>query len=79
MLEDLASRNGTFLGSERVNRLEITSPYVVHFGHPEDGPVLRFELVQPDPFADFARDHGLAFDRDFRKGCRGAGLAVHRR
>jgi ABC-type multidrug transport system ATPase subunit len=55
VLEDLGSRNGTFLGSERVNRLEITSPYVVHFGHPEDGPVLRFELVRPDPFADFAR------------------------
>ncbi len=58
VLEDRGSRNGTFLGSERVNRLEITSPYVVHFGHPEDGPVLRFELVRPDPFADFARVAG---------------------
>ncbi len=49
VLEDRGSRNGTFLGSERVNRLEITSPYVVHFGHPEDGPVLRFELVRAGP------------------------------
>jgi ABC-type multidrug transport system ATPase subunit len=48
VLEDRGSRNGTFLGSERINRLEITSPYVVHFGHPEDGPVLRFELTTPD-------------------------------
>ncbi len=49
VLEDRGSRNGTFLGSERVTRLEITSPYVVHFGHPEDGPVLRFELTAPEP------------------------------
>jgi ABC-type multidrug transport system ATPase subunit len=48
VLEDRGSRNGTFLGSERVTRLEITSPYVVHFGHPEDGPVLRFALTAPD-------------------------------
>jgi ABC transport system ATP-binding/permease protein len=49
VLEDRGSRNGTFLGSERITRLEITSPYVVHFGHPEDGPVLRFELAAPEP------------------------------
>jgi ABC-type multidrug transport system ATPase subunit len=49
VLEDLGSRNGTFLGSERITRLEITSPYTVHFGHPEDGPVLRFELERPSP------------------------------
>jgi ABC-type multidrug transport system ATPase subunit len=48
VLEDRGSRNGTFLGSERITRLEITSPYVVHFGHPEDGPVLRFELAAPE-------------------------------
>ena len=48
VLEDRDSRNGTFLGSERINRLEISNPYVVHFGHPEDGPVLRFELSAPE-------------------------------
>src|SRR5579863_3617973 len=47
VLEDRGSRNGTFLGSERIMRLEISKPYVVHFGHPEDGPVLRFELEAP--------------------------------
>ncbi|HEY6495250.1 MAG TPA: FHA domain-containing protein, partial [Trebonia sp.] len=49
VLEDVGSRNGTFLGSERVNRVEINGPYVVHFGHPQDGAVLRFELAPPDP------------------------------
>jgi ABC transport system ATP-binding/permease protein len=41
------SRNGTFYhGNDRVSRVEITGPMVVHFGNPEDGPVLRFELQQ---------------------------------
>jgi ABC transport system ATP-binding/permease protein len=41
------SRNGTFYqGNDRVSRIEITGPMVVHFGNPEDGPVLRFELQQ---------------------------------
>src|SRR5215472_16874063 len=47
VLEDRGSRNGTFLGSERIMRLEISKPSVVHFGHPEDGPLLRFELEAP--------------------------------
>ncbi len=55
VLEDRGSRNGTFLGAERITRLEITGPCVVHFGHPEDGPVLRFELARQDPFPDFER------------------------
>lgn len=45
VLEDVGSRNGTFLGSERVTRMEITGSCVVHFGHPEDGPVMSFELT----------------------------------
>ncbi len=59
VLEDQGSRNGTFLGSERVTRLEITSPYVVHFGHPEDGPVLRFELTAPERPQAPAPDRGF--------------------
>ena len=66
VLEDRGSRNGTFLGSERISRLEITSSYVVHFGHPEDGPVLRFELQPADPFADFGQRGGA--------GAGGAGI-----
>ena len=53
VLEDRGSRNGTFVGTQRVGRLEINAPYVVHFGHPEDGPVLRFELAPVDQFQDF--------------------------
>lgn len=47
VLEDVGSRNGTFLGNQRVTRLEISGPCVVHFGHPEDGPVMSFELGAP--------------------------------
>jgi ABC-type multidrug transport system ATPase subunit/pSer/pThr/pTyr-binding forkhead associated (FHA) protein len=46
VLEDRSSRNGTYLGSERISRLEITGPRVVHFGNAQDGQVLRFELQQ---------------------------------
>src|SRR5262249_33583410 len=49
VLEDRGSRNGTFLGSERIMRLEPSKPSVGRFGPPEDGPVLRFELEQPQP------------------------------
>ena len=44
VLEDRGSRNGTFLGSEKVSRLDITGPCVIHVGSPEDGPVLRIEV-----------------------------------
>jgi ABC-type multidrug transport system ATPase subunit len=55
VLEDRGSRNGTFVGAERVGRLEINAPYAVHFGHPEDGPVLRFELAAAPVFPDMGR------------------------
>jgi ABC transport system ATP-binding/permease protein len=44
VLEDQGSRNGTYAGSERISRLNIEGPCVIHVGNPEDGPVLRFEL-----------------------------------
>src|ERR1700761_1099243 len=62
ILEDRGSRNGTFLGSERIQRLEITSPYVVHFGHPEDGPLLRFELATPEPARPASPAGGRGFE-----------------
>ena len=55
VLEDLGSLNGTFVGAERITRLEINGPYAVHFGHPEDGPVLRFEFERPGPPPDLGR------------------------
>jgi ABC transport system ATP-binding/permease protein len=44
VLEDRGSRNGTFLGAEKISRLDITGPCVIHVGNPEDGPVLRIEV-----------------------------------
>jgi ABC transport system ATP-binding/permease protein len=63
VLEDRGSRNGTFLGAEKVSRLDITGPCVIHVGNPEDGPVLRIELEQaaevvpppPPPAHNWAR------------------------
>ena len=46
VLEDRGSRNGTFLGAEKVSRLDITAPCVIHVGNAEDGPVLRLEVEQ---------------------------------
>src|ERR1700733_3437347 len=44
VLEDKGSRNGTYAGSERISKLTIDGPCVIHVGNPEDGQVLRFEL-----------------------------------
>jgi ABC-type multidrug transport system ATPase subunit/pSer/pThr/pTyr-binding forkhead associated (FHA) protein len=55
VLKDVGSRNGMFLGAQKVTRMEITGPCVVHFGHPEDGPVLSFELAPvPEPQQGYA-------------------------
>ena len=37
LLEDVGSTNGTFLGAQRVQRVEITRDCVLRLGHPEDG------------------------------------------
>jgi len=52
VLEDAGSTNGTWVGAERTNRVDIRTNCVVRLGNPEDGPVLRFEpqpLPQPLP------------------------------
>src|SRR5580692_5115472 len=41
IIEDLASTNGTFLGMQRLDRIEISGECVVRLGNPDDGPVLR--------------------------------------
>jgi ABC-type multidrug transport system ATPase subunit len=40
VLADNGSTNGTYAGSHRVNRIEITGECLVRLGHPADGPVL---------------------------------------
>jgi len=47
VLEDTGSTNGTFLGSDRTQRVAIRENCVVRLGNPEDGPVLRFEPQFP--------------------------------
>jgi ABC transport system ATP-binding/permease protein len=47
VLEDVGSRNGTFLGDQRVSRVEITGLSVVRFGNPENGPVMSLEPTVP--------------------------------
>ena len=41
VIEDLGSTNGTFLGLQRLDRIEITADCVIRLGNPDDGPVLR--------------------------------------
>ncbi len=41
IVEDLGSTNGTFLGLQRLDRIEISADSVVRLGNPDDGPVLR--------------------------------------
>ena len=40
VLEDSGSTNGTYLGSERVNRVVLSGNRTVRLGHPVDGPVM---------------------------------------
>jgi ABC transport system ATP-binding/permease protein len=41
IVEDLGSTNGTFLGLQRLDRIEISGDCVVRLGNPDDGPLLR--------------------------------------
>ena len=47
VIEDLGSTNGTFLGLQRLDRIEIGAVCVVRLGNPDDGPVLRCMLQVP--------------------------------
>ena len=40
ILEDQSSTNGTFVGAQRVNRIEITDNCLLRLGHPESGPAM---------------------------------------
>src|SRR6202167_561776 len=47
LLEDVGSTNGTFLGTERVKRVEITKDCVLRLGHPDDGQRLWCSIAAP--------------------------------
>ncbi len=53
LLEDVGSTNGTFQGSNRVQRLAISSSCAVRLGHPSDGPamscIVSAPAAKPDP------------------------------
>jgi hypothetical protein len=51
VLEDLSSRNGTWLDGERVYRLEITGSLTIRLASADDGPVIQLEVPAspPDP------------------------------
>jgi len=49
VIEDLGSTNGTFLGLQRLDRIEISADCVVRLGNPDDGPVLRCMPQVPAP------------------------------
>src|SRR5215469_15424933 len=44
VLDDRGSTNGTWVGVQRISRLEITSISVVRLGDSAEGPLVRFEL-----------------------------------
>ena len=47
LLEDVGSTNGTYLGAQRVQRVEITEDTVLRLGHPDDGQRLWCSVVAP--------------------------------
>ncbi len=47
LLEDVGSTNGTFLGAQRVHRVEITKDCVLRLGHPDDGQRLWCSVSAP--------------------------------
>jgi ABC-type multidrug transport system ATPase subunit len=67
VLEDSGSTNGTFMGSRRVKRVEISSDCVLRLGDPADGPVMFCSVSRPG-----------AEERD-ATALRGGGVSVDRR
>ena len=48
-VEDCGSRNGTFVGSDRVDRFEIDGECIVRLGSADDGPALICSVSPPRP------------------------------
>src|SRR5215469_15917957 len=62
LLEDAGSTNGTFLGAQRVQRVEITKDCVLRLGHPEDGQRLWCSPAPPPPQATAIASHPAGLD-----------------
>jgi ABC-type multidrug transport system ATPase subunit len=66
ILEDPSSTNGTFMGSRRVRRIEISEDCVLRLGDPADGPVMFCSVARPSgpgPGGTVVRDSGMSVDR----------------
>ncbi len=46
VLEDAGSTNGTFLGTRRIGKVQISQNCILRLGHPEDGPVMMCSVNQ---------------------------------
>src|SRR5580698_6726895 len=62
LLEDLGSTNGTFVASQKVQRVEITGDCVVRLGHPEDGARLWCSIAETREPAHPATEVGTSLD-----------------
>src|SRR5215831_680575 len=62
LLEDAGSANGTFLGAQRVQRVEITKDCVLRLGHPEDGQRLWCSPGPPPRQATAIASHSAGLD-----------------
>ena len=47
ILEDSGSTNGTFLGTRRIGKVEISQNCILRLGHPDDGPVMMCSVNRP--------------------------------
>ena len=66
ILEDPSSTNGTFMGSRRVRRIEISEDCILRLGDPADGPVMFCSVSRPrgpGPGGTVVRDSGMSVDR----------------
>ncbi len=62
LLEDVGSTNGTFIGVQRVQRVEITGDCMVRLGHPDDGQRLWCSVAAARPAAPPAPPPTAAVD-----------------
>src|SRR5713226_5832017 len=66
IFEDFGSSNGTFMGSRKVTRVEISSDCVLRLGDPADGPVMFCSVSRPgaaERDGTALRSGGVSVDR----------------
>ena len=66
IFEDFGSSNGTFMGSRKVTRVEISSDCVLRLGDPADGPVMFCSVSRPgaaERDGTAVRSGGVSVDR----------------